>query len=476
MAAVTRSVGVSPIQFLLAVGIIAVGAFPSAWYYFRKSPFRFPLFPIAGLYYAICFGLPFLLLDVFWPTGFPEAGYVNAVILPVRDGIGAPNAMVLVLAGIGAFVAVFISLRGVLESRMVGFGFGVQLSPGPFRVLAYAMLAGYMAQEFIPAIRDLPSIGHVLDRIGYVAFAVFFAAGQMRVIRKAEVWAVFGVGLPMVVMHKLFTSLMTPVILFGLLLFILCWPVYKKRAIVILGASALCAALFYFPAQEFRAQIGLPQFKSSAANESLVGKISFFGRISAAVWAKDTEIEFENRTYALTGAGALTAFGRRIFLMPLFNHVYAKTPEPVPYWGGETYRNFFTNLVPRAFWAGKPEERFGREFGIRYGLVSQDDHSSVNVPWIIELLANFGAVGVIAGMAVIGFLFAVIDRFFNSKTVTPIERAVGIGLMFRWAYPESNFTVMCGDLLPLTVACYIYFRFGSKWLAPVFGKHAETPP
>jgi len=90
------------------------------------------------------------------------------------------------------------------------------------------------------------------------------------------------------------------------------------------------------------------------------------------------------------------------------------------------------------------------------------------VPWIIELLANFGRPGVLLGMALFGFLFAVADRFFNGRDMHPVARAVGLGIVFRLVYPESNFTVMCGDLLPLTVFLYLYFRFGLKWLTPLF--------
>ena len=476
LAVAMRSALISPLQLALAVAIVIVGIFPAVWYEIRRPPFRFPLLPIAGLYYAICYGLPFLMLDLIWPDGFPELSGIAAVMLPVRSGIGSPEALAVALAAIGAFVLSFMMLRNSLENRIGGFNFGAPVTPGPFRVLAYAMLAGYLAYEFIPAVRTLPSVGQLLDRIGYVVFAVFFVAGQMRIIKRAEVWVVFGLVLPLVVAHRLAFSLMTSAMLFGLLLFVLCWPVFKKRAVIILGGCAVCLVLFYFPAQEFRAQVGLPQFATSAANDSLVRKIAFFGRISVAVWARDPQIEYENQTYTLTGSGSLTMVGRRVFQAPLFNHVFKQTPANVPYWGGETYRNFLTNLVPRAIWPEKPEERFGRDFGLRYGLIEPNSHSSVNIPWIVELLANFGAVGVVAGMAFFGVLFAAVDRFFNSESVPPIERAVGLGLIFRWAYPESNFTVMCGDLLPLTIALYLYFRFGLKWLTPLFPKRPALSP
>ncbi len=53
-------------------------------------------------------------------------------------------------------------------------------------------------------------------------------------------------------------------------------------------------------------------------------------------------------------------------------------------------------------------------FGQIYRLTLNDDRqTSFNLPWITELLVNFGPIGVIAGMAVFGLFLAGLDRLFN---------------------------------------------------------------
>ena len=160
----------------------------------------------------------------------------------------------------------------------------------------------------------------------------------------------------------------------------------------------------------------------------------------------------------------------------LFHVVDDKVPNQVPLWQGETYRPLLTSFIPRVFYRDKPEERQGYSFGYRYGFIKKaDSHMSINLPWIVELLANFGRWGVIWGMALIGFFLAFLDRVFNSKGMTQLELIVGLSIIFPLVIPESNFSLMTGSLLPLIVSLYVYFTVGAGVLnkIPWLRKTAE---
>jgi hypothetical protein len=469
----THSMMISTTQMILAIGIVLVGAIPTLWSLRAANPSYFPLFSIVGLFYAISFGAPFLVLDLIWPEGIADIDYYRLTSFPVRDGIATLNAMVLVLGGITAFAATFIFVRPRISKIIGHLRFSANPNPTALRLLCYGLLLGFLAHEFIPIVQKLPSLPQFLGRVGFVAFAVLFVAWQERLIGKYDAVLIFGVILPAVIIHRAITGLYTPILLLGLLFFFLIWPAYKKWASVIAIVSTLFLGLFYVPAQEYRTQTALSRYTSVGENSALSRKAEFFVKISAAVWSGEKTVRFKNQEYTLHGVNILTLTGRRIFLMPLFAHVYGESPDNIPYWGGETYKNLLTKFIPRAVWADKPEERFGREFGVRYGMIAPNDQTSINIPWIIELLANFGPLGVLLGMAVIGIFFAGVDRFFNSREMPPLERAVGLGIVFRLAYPESNFSVMCGDLVPLTIVLFLYFHFGLKWLGPLFGTRTE---
>ena len=100
---------------------------------------------------------------------------------------------------------------------------------------------------------------------------------------------------------------------------------------------------------------------------------------------------------------------------------------------------------------------------------------SLNLPWIVELLANFGRWGVFWGMALIGVFLAFLDRVFNSKGMTQFECIFGLSIIFPLVIPESNFSLMTGSLLPLFVSLYVYFTGGAWVLSkiPWFQKATE---
>jgi O-antigen polysaccharide polymerase Wzy len=103
----------------------------------------------------------------------------------------------------------------------------------------------------------------------------------------------------------------------------------------------------------------------------------------------------------------LQVSAHRLALTPTFAGIIEDTPRIVPYWGGATYYPILFKLIPRFIYPDKPEEITGQEFGHRYGLIDLENlNTSVNLPQIVELYANFGVAGVLLGM----FLFGVIIR------------------------------------------------------------------
>ena len=101
---------------------------------------------------------------------------------------------------------------------------------------------------------------------------------------------------------------------------------------------------------------------------------------------------------------------RHLLLAKVVEH----TPSSVPYWYGETYKLTLTNLVPRIIWPEKPREVAGQKFAHRYEMIAPENTATaINLPWIVEMYANFGQMGVIIGMVLTGGLLALLSVFFN---------------------------------------------------------------
>jgi hypothetical protein len=122
----------------------------------------------------------------------------------------------------------------------------------------------------------------------------------------------------------------------------------------------------------------------------------------------------------------------RLAQFTTFGEVIADTPAFVPFWGGESYYPILFKPIPRAVWPDKPEELTGQTFGHRYGLISTSNTAtSLNLPQIVELYANFGLIGVIAGM----FIFGLIYRLLIEMYVHP---GMGLGALVGGVYVLSK--------------------------------------
>lgn len=123
------------------------------------------------------------------------------------------------------------------------------------------------------------------------------------------------------------------------------------------------------------------------------------------VWARDDILDE-------TTDVAASRFGVGFVLA----QVIEATPERVPYWGGETYETLITKFIPRFLLPTKPTEEIGQTFGHRYGFLERvDEVTSFNLPQMIEFYANFGPVGLLLGMTLLGLLFRTIIRFIGGE-------------------------------------------------------------
>jgi hypothetical protein len=81
-----------------------------------------------------------------------------------------------------------------------------------------------------------------------------------------------------------------------------------------------------------------------------------------------------------------------------------------PYAHGATVLSSFFTLIPRALWEAKPVVAGGSEFVSRFTGLQWNDATSVGLPYPFELYANGGAVAVVVGLGLIGYLGARLER------------------------------------------------------------------
>jgi hypothetical protein len=141
--------------------------------------------------------------------------------------------------------------------------------------------------------------------------------------------------------------------------------------------------------------------------------------------------------------------------LDLLADVVRQTGTTVPFWGGETYLSLVGFAVPRFIWPSKPTKTLGQDFGHRYGyLDSWDSWTSINLPYLVEFYANFGEIGVLVGMVIVGLLYRLLDNDLN-RAGQPLQVTIcSLVLLVPLLNIESDFSLVFGGLFMNGVALW----------------------
>lgn len=430
-----------------------------------------PLFALVNLFYAGFFGVPVFLIAGIMRKGRIDFGGGIAI-----DAVGT-KAQILVVAGLALLWIGYFAGRRLLEFRLPRFRFPAAAYAGPAfasraQLLAWGLAAAHLAYLLVPRLQTMASVGQGLKALGLVAFAILYALWRTDRLPRWQVAAAFWLWLPTVLILYLRTGFFYGIILVCVAYAVLRVALANRLPWRFLGVLAVAFVLAYpLNGTAFRAVVW-----NAKSEIGILGTATAFVKVAYDFYRLNIEEELGIRVEPpsedpTTYASAI----RRVSLILLFSDVVGKTPDRVPYWGGETYKPLATALIPRALWPGKPREIAGNAFGRRYGLIEPTNtwHSS-NIPWIVEMYANFGSLGVLIGMTLVGFGVYALERFFARPDLRTIEKACGAALVLPLFFQESNLSLMVGALPAIAFAVWLYFAVGLAVLGRIWPGAGRT--
>jgi hypothetical protein len=420
-------------QGLLAAAVIVLGFIPAMAYLAAGARSPLPLLPLSGLFYALTFGLPAFSEDLDW-RGVP--------------GSAITTAFVLTLCGMAVMYLAYLLSGRLFFRRLRPVRIPGRLSPRRLRILAWACFAAHLAYQFAPSWQQVPSIGHFFQPLGWMAMGLLYLSYLEGRLPLAHRVVFFGVALPVELLGRLASGALYEFFVVVVFLSLIYWQVRRRVPLTVLALSAVFFVLLNDVKFEYRGRVSLAEFRATD------------------VWAKVTTLaQVLTESYGDLQRGpadAAVSSVNRIGHIVMFAYVVETTPEMVPYWGGETYTFLFASVVPRFLWPGKPEAGFGNEFGRRYlFLHPRNFDTTINVPWLTEFYMNFGATGVIAGMALVGIGFRFLVQKLSHPVSSPVEYVLGLSLVFQLFYAESNLALMWGGLLLTFASLYLTVRAAS---------------
>jgi hypothetical protein len=428
-------------QSLLGITIIGLGFVPLLIYLHELRRPPLPFLPMVGLYYAVSFGLPLF-------TGHLQE---KQAILTYRVEDVSIASLWLTVGGMVSMFSCYLAgeqifWRGISHVRIPWDGGSFKL-----RCFLWGCLVLHLSLNGLPVLSSIPSLGQFAGPAGFLGWGMILILGLFKRLSMVEKYLLVPAGLVAELLFLTTTGLLYTTINFGLFLAVVAFR-YRPRLATVLAVLSLGFLIALTPVKnEFRQ---LTWAQGEQKNTSAVQRAELLFQL-----AQDYYFHAGSGVPSEDRSNVYGVLATRLSMINFLSLVVNMTPGTIPYWDGATYSSLLTKWIPRFLWPGKPQEVTGNDFGQRYKFLDAEDTStSLNLPWIIELYANFGTWGILLGMGVFGLLLAFLSQLFNQPQMNPVEFVYGVSILFGLYYQESSFALMVGSVFLLSIALYVLLK------------------
>lgn len=429
-------------------GILWILCWLPAFIYLARSPERRPPIPFLaiigaahGMYYALQLAV-----------GVDNANRVQTISLAALDPREDYQTPIqLALAGWIALLVGYAMAKQFLPARPVSLGGGI--SNHVLRVWGIRLMFGGIAADFLRQALPVPVVlrgalnfAAMLAQLGLALLILLDVRGRLKRRHRLAILAGFSAILLLAIGTGSIAS----------------------------GVFATLVALIalWIGGQRVRAWWIIAALAGAAVFVSLRGVAMDYRRIA---WFTDEQLPVGQRSQVILGiladrvdrdgaAGAVMhgwdVVATRSANLDLFADVVRRTPSEVPYWNGETYLSLVGIAVPRVFWPNKPVKELGQSFGHRYRYLGGADVStSINLPYFVEFYCNFGSLGVLLGMLLVGVIYVALEQRINVPGQNSTVSIGALVLLVPLVNIESDFSLIFGGLLLNGAALWLLLRY-----------------
>ena len=312
------------------------------------------------------------------------------------------------------------------------------------KLLVWGGLLFDAARQVIPIPVVLRGLLYFTSMFSLLGIALLTILAVQKRLSRRERWALYA-AIVLTAMLRAGSGLVSNVVILAITIFMAVWAGGGKlgfRWLMIAAVSVAAMVGMRSVAMEYRARSWFAETQLS-----LPGRALLMGQLLVS------KVQGE-------GVGATVEDGWSIIAgrsanLDLLADVVRQTGATVPFWGGETYLSLVGFAVPRFIWPSKPTKTLGQDFGHRYGyLDSWDTWTSINLPYLIEFYANFGEIGVLIGMVIVGLLYRLLDNDLN-RAGQPLQVTIcSLVLLVPLLNIESDFSLVFGGLFMNGVALW----------------------
>lgn len=435
---VTSPPNATLLQRFLACIIICLGFIPLFLYVSQRQT-GIPFLPTVGVLYGIYFALPVFTLEDFMFRGHgTEEGITTALIVSF---VGLSCLLLGFYLTPLRFTRLFPETTLDLnqqKARIVAVVLGCVGAPILVLVVGLSVSSG------------ISSILSLLAQWPTLAIAILYVLelrGELPLPLRLFLWVIL---IPISIIVGLGSGLLSIPMKAVLVLLWLNWAVRKRTPVKAVFVCFLIFFLFQGVKNDFRESVWYGSEQKIGAVEKGWTFISLLSDRITGDYEKTIQTSTEQTA-------------KRTALLQTLAAVVESTPDTIPYWGGETYIPLLVSPIPRLIWPDKPSMTLGQDFGHRYDLIDDDDlQTSANLPQMVELYANFGWLGIIIGMLLLGVFYRVLYAMINH----PQQGSGGIlfacMIFYNLILIEADLGLSLASLMQTVIPYYVLFRYISN--------------
>jgi hypothetical protein len=423
------------VEFIAAFLLLLI-----AWWSYSdwraKRQKNLPFFAMIAFMYWLFYGV-----QLFWGELIVAVNYLPKQLDPDR----IRDAMIMALVGV---CCIWLGARTRFARALLPkSGREVTFKPTRLNYVRGVLVVGTLANALQPSFSFLGEairqpVAILLTTVPLLAFAVLFRRvlrGEGQPVDKALI-AAFLIVRTIAGLSSGWLGSFASII-------VLCGGVYalERQRIprLALIAVVVCILFFQIGKQDFRRTYWSDQSSTSA--EGQVERAGFWVRSSFDRWSEAIndptgEGVSENLSFTLA----------RMSLLAQTADVLDQTPSHVPYQNGRLYSYLIYTWIPRAIWPDKPSMSEANQFyQVAYGVTEEDylDKVSIAIGVLTEAYINFGWIGVVLIMFLLGIFFDFYSRFFFADSAGIVVSSLGIVLLPQMLTVESQMAQYIGGLV-----------------------------
>jgi hypothetical protein len=413
------------------------------YYYLKYENFKkyFPILPLISFFFFISHTFVFFLAQI-------EFFYKNHTL----DIL--PKPILVLILGLNLFLFGYIITEKIFSTKKKKiFYFDYSLNQKLFIIFFFIILSCLINfDQFCGPFLQYSFIKQLREPVNLFALGLILIMILKNDI-KSNFWLfLFALTFLMIYMIEISEAFISTI--FCMIIFLLAMYFYIKKKIPTLSIifSIFLLFLAYGIKDEVRKKTWFKNFNCTEKIVILINILNSNFIIINDYFYKEIKIESSNKQKIYPVSRVFTN-------IETLNGVVTLTPEKVPFFKG-SYSQIYTKFIPRFLWSDKPTETYGNFWGHRYFFLDPTDNvTSWNFGVIPEFYANFGIVGVVIGMFLLGILIKFLIINLQTKKFTEIEILISSVIIFNFFYLEINLSQILGKVINQLIFFNIFFLF-----------------